>query len=110
MDCWNKAAKAKGPLDPRNMPAISASGLAQFYKCASETYSKGMADRYIAVPDALEFPPSLLTVVTFGDFTRTDVSWLEMWVFMCTQANQPDENMYLAKDPAALKDLMQKQS
>lgn len=52
MDCWNKAAKAKGPVDWRNMPALKANGLAQFYKCASENYSAGMSEAYIQVPDA----------------------------------------------------------
>jgi hypothetical protein len=62
-----------------------------------------MSAAYIQVPDALVDPPALLTVATFGDFTRTDIAWLEMWVFMCCKAMQPEENHYLAKDPAALK-------
>lgn len=110
MDCWNEAAKAKGAVDWRNMPVLKANGLAQFYKCASENFSAGMSDAYIQVPDAQADPPALLTVATFGDFTRTDISWLEMWVFMCCRAQQPPENHYLAKDPEAMKALMEEKS
>lgn len=110
MNCWNKAAKAKGPVEYREMPALKASGLAEFYKCASENYSAKMSPEYIQVPDAQADPPALLTVATFGDFTRTDIAWLEMWVFMCTKAQQPSESYYLAKDPAAMKALMEEKA
>lgn len=110
MECWNKAAKAKGPVKFMEMPALKAGGLAEFYKCASENYSAGMSDAYIQVPDAQADPPALLTVATFGDFTRTDIAWLEMWVFMCCKAQQPSESFYLAKDPGAMKSLMEEKS
>jgi len=55
-------------------------------------------------------PPALLTVATFGDFTRTDIGWLEMWVFMCCKAVQPKESFYLNKDPNAIKALMEKKT
>lgn len=66
-----------------------------------------MSEAYIQVPDALVDPPALLTVATFGDFTRTDISWLEVWVFMCCKAKQPEDSMYMAKDPEAMKAMME---
>jgi hypothetical protein len=68
------------------MPFLNAKQLAEFYKCASAKYETKIDTDYILPADALLDPPALLTVATFGDFTRTDIGWLEMWVFMCCKA------------------------
>lgn len=108
-ECWVTAAGADvTKIDFLNMPSLTAKQLADFYKCASAKYEATMDTDYILPADGLLNPPALLTVATFGDFTRTDICWLEMWVFMCCKATQPKESFYLAKDPEAMKALMEK--
>lgn len=37
---------------------------------------------------------------------RTEIGWLELWVFMCSGARQPKVEAYLSKNPEELEQLM----
>ena len=53
-------------------------------------------------------PVALMLVVTWGDGSRTDFSWLEMWVYMCSKGRQPKEKKYMSKEADAMTTYMQK--
>ena len=46
--------------------------------------------------DALVKPTALLRVALFGNYFRTDIGWLEFWVWVCSNGDKPNEDAYLS--------------
>ena len=71
MECWvSSAAGDVTKIDYFKLPYLNAEQFAKFYDCAGAKFTPKTDKNYILPTDGLEDPSSLLTVVTFGDFTR----------------------------------------
>merc|ERR1719174_2016503 len=51
-------------------------------------------------------PKKLLSVVLFGDMEKTDICWLEFWVYVCNDNKPVKKTSYMAEDPKDLEKLI----
>jgi len=50
----------------------------------NDAMNGNIPSNYIYPDDAFVDPIALISVLTWGDVTRTDYGWLELWVYMCS--------------------------
>ena len=56
-----------------------------------------LTDKNIKIQDGLVKPTSLLKVAVFNDIFRTDICWLEFWVWVCSDGVKPKEEEYMSE-------------
>lgn len=44
-----------------------------------------------------EFPENILLIVNYGDIYRSDISWIETMVYVCTHGERVDQKQYMAE-------------
>lgn len=86
------------------MPFLTADQFAEFYECIAEGEEKVMelTKNNIQVEDGFKRPKSLLRIALFNDFFRTDIGWLEFWVYVCADGVKPNEDAYMSVKPMDL--------
>ena len=53
--------------------------------------------KHITPEDATKNPATLLRVLTFNDYFRKDISWLEFWVWVCANNKKPPKELYMSE-------------
>lgn len=54
--------------------------------------------------DGLKRPESLLRVACFNDPYRVDISWLEFWVYVCSDGKRPKDEAYMSTKKVPLEE------
>ncbi len=62
--------------------------------------------KFILPVDGMVEPKKLLSVVLFGDMEKTDIGWLEFWVYVCNDNKPAKKSIYMAEDPKDLEKLI----
>lgn len=105
LPCWKKAAKAENATF-LELPYLNATQFSEFYECVASGDEKliTLEKQNIQVDDSLKKPEGLLRVACFNDPFRTDIGWLEFWVYVCSDGKRPKEESYMSTKQAPLEE------